>query len=86
MAIVHVIIVITGNWTSNSWDTVTELLALAVNSKPTERLANTSAGIKKTVTWEEMVKIREVDERRLELVFGGRTDAGERAKMGKEYE
>lgn len=45
---------------SDAWDSVPELVALAQNSRPTERLANTSAGIQRGRSMAEHVRIRSV--------------------------
>jgi hypothetical protein len=61
---------ITGR-SSQAWDTISGLVALAMNSRPTEVLENTSAGISQTDTFRNLVSVREVVDRneRLELVF-----------------
>jgi hypothetical protein len=53
-----------------SWDQITELVALAVNSKSTNRMQNTCAGIGTWGTWREIVAVRETYEGHLEMVFG----------------
>jgi hypothetical protein len=53
-----------------SWDQITELIALAVNSKSTSRMENTCAGIETSRTWQEIVTVRETYEGHLEMVFG----------------
>lgn len=59
---------VTGD-TSRAWDTISSLTALAFNSRPSKALENTSVRISKTGTFRNLVSVREVDERRLEMVF-----------------
>lgn len=54
---------------SNLWDTIAELTALAMLSRSTTRLRNTSAGIKTLDFFKEPVNIRAVDQDHLEIVF-----------------
>ena len=70
LVLIHVPTVMIGGWTSTCWSNVGELLALAVNSQRVDHLDNTSAGIEKSTTWQEMVRIREVGDTGLQLVFG----------------
>ena len=53
-----------------SWDQITELIALAVNSKSTSRMQNTCAGIETSRTWQGIVAVRETYAGHLEMVFG----------------
>jgi hypothetical protein len=53
-----------------SWDQITELIALAINSKSTSRMENTCAGIETSRTWQEIVAVRETYAGHLEMVFG----------------
>ena len=46
------------------------MVVLAMNSKRTEKLQNTCAGVAEDSTFNEIVKIREVGDGHLELVFG----------------
>ncbi|KAL2063835.1 hypothetical protein VTL71DRAFT_4329 [Oculimacula yallundae] len=55
--------------TSGSWDSILELVALAMNSQPSAILDNTGAGIGCLDTLKQPVKIRVADDR-LQLVFG----------------
>lgn len=75
MAIGHLlymiwVIVIRQQGIGCSWDQITELIALAVNSKSTNRMQNTCAGIGTWETWREIVAVRETYEGHLEMVFG----------------
>lgn len=55
-------------WTSNSWDTAPEVVALAMNSQPSGKLENTGAGIQTVQVFEENVTIK-TREDHLEIVF-----------------
>lgn len=55
---------------STAWDSVAELVALAMNSSPTETLQNTCAGIVGKTAYETHVRVLETSEKHLELVFG----------------
>ncbi|GAW18700.1 hypothetical protein ANO14919_081810 [Xylariales sp. No.14919] len=61
-------------WTSNSWGTIGELVALAVLSPPATELKNSGGGINKSRTWMTTLRIREAheDPEHLELVVGTR--------------
>ncbi|KAI9857254.1 MAG: hypothetical protein M1824_004930 [Vezdaea acicularis] len=63
--------------TSICWDTSTELLALALNSKPAPNaLGNTCTGIRRFKTMAQKAKVREVDNggEELQLVFNADSD------------
>jgi hypothetical protein len=85
LAIIHVLFALSQKWATNSWTSTMELLALAMNSTPTQRLSNTSAGIRKSATWKEIVRIREVGDTKLQLVFDD-AGMGEKPKLGKKYQ
>jgi hypothetical protein len=68
MAIAHFIYSCVSGWSSGSWETVPEIAALAMNSRRTEALRKTGAGIATTGVYEERVWIRARDDR-LEFVF-----------------
>lgn len=59
---------ITGQ-TSLSWDSVAELVALALNSRRPETLQNTSVGINTLATFRQPVNVRVNDKQSLEIVF-----------------
>jgi len=65
----HIPFSIASRWTSTSWSTMGELVALTMNSPPDERLRNTSAGVHKLRTWQQRVRIRDVGSAKLQLVF-----------------
>ncbi|KAL8670024.1 MAG: hypothetical protein Q9168_005411 [Polycauliona sp. 1 TL-2023] len=74
---------------SNRWDTIAELTALAINSRPTAALRNTCAGISELHIFKLPVRILvskddEGEGEHLELVFGERSSADE--KKGKSDE
>ncbi|CZR56099.1 uncharacterized protein PAC_05987 [Phialocephala subalpina] len=68
-ALVHVAIVITGGWSSDTWTNPGELIALAVNSSPNKLLQNTCAGIEDPKVWTRIVSVQETTEAHLEIVF-----------------
>ncbi|KAL9617461.1 MAG: hypothetical protein Q9160_007724 [Pyrenula sp. 1 TL-2023] len=55
-------------WTSNSWDSAPEVVALAMSSQPSKKLENTGAGIQTVELYEEKVQIKARDDH-LEIVF-----------------
>jgi hypothetical protein len=71
---------------SSSWSSVGELVALAINSKPTPKLKNTGAGVSRLDTWKEKVMVRITDER-LQIIFegDGRLNDYSRPDLGKKY-
>jgi len=54
---------------SNSWSSVGELVVLAINSKPTQRLENTGAGVSRLDTWKEKVTVGVTNSERLQMTF-----------------
>jgi hypothetical protein len=72
-------------WTCDAWGSIGGLVVLAMNSRPDERLANMSAGVALSKSWQEVVKIREVGREEVELLVAEETSVGERW-MGKEGE
>lgn len=63
------LIVLASKWTSRAWSEFGELLALAINTTPTEKLENTGAGITRWDTWRLKTYVRETGSGKLELVF-----------------
>lgn len=59
---------------SNAWDSIGELTALAIMSKPDKKLRNTSAGIETVALSKLPVNIRANDNNHLEIVFGDDED------------
>ena len=78
LAIAHMILIILGRRTFNGFSGMSEMLALAWNSNPAQGLRNTSAGIDRTTTWKQVVRVREREGKQLQLVLGdARSDDGE---------
>jgi hypothetical protein len=80
-------------WSGMAWDTMGQLVVLALRSPSTELLANTAAGAEAAETWRLWASIRELgDDNRIGLVFqnenGGSIDQGartdERATSGEQ--
>ena len=70
----------------NSFDTIGEIVALALNSDRSERIQNTCGGITEAETWREVVAVREIDEGHLEMVVGEeKKEMGMRPRVGTEY-
>lgn len=53
-----------------SWTTISELLALAMNSTPSPKLQDTCAGVDAAKTWRQVVSVRETYAGHLEMVVG----------------
>ena len=78
---------------SSSWDSAAEVVALAINSAPTQHLQNTCSGIIGMKPFRTRVRILATasstgEEDHLELVFGEKTDdqgRGVRVELNKEY-
>ncbi|KAL8651593.1 MAG: hypothetical protein Q9226_004637 [Calogaya cf. arnoldii] len=93
LGLLHIAIIIYGDgmnsWSTNSWSTLGEMLALAINSRFSDRMWGTAAGIKNKRTWREPVKIREMKDEHLELVLDGGLPPGEetgsRLRRGRLY-
>ena len=83
LALAHTLyeVLLSGGLSSSSWDSVAELVALAMNSQPTEKLRNTCAGIRRLGTMGKVVRVVATAEREgeewqrradhLELLFEG---------------
>jgi hypothetical protein len=67
--------------TSSSWESIAELVALAVNSQPSAALHNTGAGIATSSTYKQPVGIR-VSENQLQMFFG---EGGEKITPNESY-
>lgn len=77
--------------TSSSWDTVTELLALALQSPVPETLSGSGAGVERFATYKRLVRLRarrEGVQERLVLIVGNeaipRTTVGDLVGEGRE--
>ncbi|KAG9856178.1 hypothetical protein KCU98_g1615, partial [Aureobasidium melanogenum] len=55
---------------SSAWDSIGELTALAIMSRPDDKLRNTSAGIETVALFRLPTNIRAVDDNHLEILFG----------------
>lgn len=76
IGLAHIVSIWINKTSSRSWQSMTELLALAMNSKPSERLQGTSAGIEGAQPFREMVIIREAEPDHLELIVQGSEGIG----------
>jgi hypothetical protein len=74
---------------SRSWGKMSELIALALNSRPSPLLKNASAGIDHTITFQKLVTVKEAEvDGRVELLFArDEADRGpyKRIVRGKKY-
>ncbi|KAL8668667.1 MAG: hypothetical protein Q9168_006712 [Polycauliona sp. 1 TL-2023] len=76
LVIAHVCYAVISGVSSTSWDSITEMVALAVNSSPTIQLRNTCAGITQMGVFQLPIRILTSkdaggdDEDHLELMFG----------------
>ncbi|KAH0373824.1 hypothetical protein KCU65_g356, partial [Aureobasidium melanogenum] len=69
--LIFVILMLTLNRVhSNAWDSIGELTALAIMSRPDNKLRNTSAGIETVALFKLPVNIRANDDNHLEILFG----------------
>ncbi len=74
VAFAHTVWVLKNGVTSSSWDTVTELLALALRSPVSDALRGSGAGIERLVTYKRLTRLRamrEEGEERLVLLIDG---------------
>ena len=91
MALTHTVWVFTKGVTSSSWDTVTELLALALRSPDSHLLRGSGAGIERLGTYGRLTRLKVVKEEggdRLVLVIDGeqsRRVRYEGVEVDKEY-
>ena len=86
LAIAQTVWVLKNGVTSSSWDTVTELLALALRSPVPDALRGSGAGTERLVTYERLTRVRamrEVGEERLVLLIDGERKY---SKGGKDLE
>lgn len=78
--LIFVVLVLTLNRVhSNAWDSIGELTALAIMSRPDDKLRNTSAGIETVALFELPMNIRANDNNHLEILF---EDDGENPSSG----
>ena len=69
IALVHTVWVVSTGVTSSSWDTVTELLALALQSPVSKALKGSGAGIERLGTYQRLMKLRVREEGQEEKVI-----------------
>ncbi|ORY16563.1 hypothetical protein BCR34DRAFT_476003, partial [Clohesyomyces aquaticus] len=71
LAVIHTCFTLWTGLTSQSWDTISEIVALAMQSQPTQVLRNTCAGIVTTTVFKRFVKVGTTGraEDHLELLF-----------------
>ena len=87
-AVAHICYALISGMSSSAWDSVAELVALAVNSKPTTVLQNTCAGIIGAKVFKTNVQILETTEGHLELCFDegpGSHDSATKVKINENY-
>lgn len=90
MAVAHTVWVLAKGVTSSNWDTVTELLALALRSSVSDKLRRSKAGIERLKTYNRLTRLRalrEEGEERVMLVFDGEEShvkGGEGLEQGSE--
>lgn len=70
LVLAHLIYSAISGVSSTAWDSVAEMIALAMNSSPTEALQNTCAGIVGKTAYQTHVRVLKKGEKHLELVFG----------------
>ena len=70
LVLAHIIYSTISGVSSTAWDSVAELVALAMNSSPSEILQNTCAGIIGRRAYQTQVRVLKTSEKHLELVFG----------------
>ena len=78
LVLAHVVYLGVSGISSTAWDSTAEIVALAINSSPTEYLQNTCAGITGIKVFQTNVRVRTTSNGtghgghdHLELVFGG---------------
>ncbi len=95
MAVAHTVWVLAKGVTGSSWDTVTELVALALRSPVSEALSGSGAGIERLGTYGRLARLRVMGEgggeERLVMVVegeelgGGATGEFKRVEVDEEY-
>lgn len=88
-AVIHTVVVVFSPnvWTTKSWNSMGELLVLAINSDRSEKFQNTCAGIDHSRTWRQKLKIREIEQGHLGLVvdhYGVAADVEQIAPISEE--
>lgn len=91
MALTFIAYLCFAGWTTKSWGSIGELVALALKSQGTKKFRGTDAGISRSETWAQDVRIMEAGDGGLEMRFGegegggGRNKREGRVKVGKKY-
>ena len=70
IVLAHIIYSAISGVSSTAWDSVAELVTLAMNSSPTETLQNTCAGVIGKAVYQTQVRVLKTSDKHLELVFG----------------
>ena len=83
IVLIHWAYMIWAKESSHSWDSSSEIAALAMNSRPTDTLRNTGAGVETSRIFKQKVRIVSVGEQ-VELSFGDRPDQ-ERIELNAWY-
>ncbi|TGO18993.1 hypothetical protein BTUL_0006g00260 [Botrytis tulipae] len=68
LALIHAVLVFRHGYTNNILKSLTEILALAINSPPSSNLDNTCAGIERVDTYKRIIRVREVSSSHLGLI------------------
>ncbi|KAJ5279744.1 hypothetical protein N7478_005116 [Penicillium angulare] len=84
LVVAHTVYVCFNSRSSSSWDSISEIVALALQSKETEYLRNTGPGISTKEIFRSPVQIRDVGQR-VELTFLDTRDGSEMIQENKEY-
>ena len=71
VSLAHLIVIVSGRWTCESWTSMGQMLVLALTSLPPKSLGNTSAGVACLSTWKKGLKVRKLRDMRLQLVLDG---------------
>lgn len=70
---------------TNRWSNISEMLALAINSPPSNKLDGTCAGVEDTRSLKQTMRIREDEDRHLALVVGEGRDDHPQVQRDVEY-
>ncbi|KAL8879250.1 MAG: hypothetical protein Q9198_003104, partial [Flavoplaca austrocitrina] len=81
---VYLGLIISGIWKPSSWATMGEMLIFAINSSPSTVLRTAATPVDK-YTWRHTVKIRQLENKRRELVVEGETNVELMPRMGHKH-
>lgn len=84
LVIAHTVYVCFNSRSSSSWESISEIVALAMQSRATEYLRNTGPGISTKDIFRSPVQIRDVGQR-VELTFVDTSDGSRTIQENKEY-